>query len=151
MVGVGVGSVMVIDCNLDWFLCVFVFGATHVVTSVDELDCNAWEVVIDVIGVVLVIEDGFKCVCCGGMFLMFGVVFEDAMVMVLLFWIYNDEICIIGSMAVLHLFERVCDLLVAGVIDAGALLTYWMVLGEYPMVIDVFCLGVGFKIQVVFE
>ncbi len=85
----------------------------------------------------------------GGTFLMFGVASEEATATFSPFRIYNDEIRIIGSMAVLHSFERARDLLVAGAIDAGALLTApTSAFGDYPSAIDAFRSGSGLKIQV---
>jgi 2-desacetyl-2-hydroxyethyl bacteriochlorophyllide A dehydrogenase len=147
--GAGAGSVSVVDRNPDRLPRARALGATHTATDAGELDRpGGWEVVIDATGVVPAIEDGLTRVRRGGTFLMFGVAAEDAVARVSPFRIYNDEIRIIGSMAVLHSFERARDLLVAGAVDAGALLTHRMALNEYPAAIDAFRSGAGLKIQV---
>ena len=64
------------------------------------------------------------------------------------FRIYNEEINVIGSMAVLHSFERARDLLVAGAIDAAAMITHNMALESYEAAIAAFRGGAGLKIQV---
>jgi threonine dehydrogenase-like Zn-dependent dehydrogenase len=64
------------------------------------------------------------------------------------FRVYNDEIRIIGSMAVLHSFERALELLVRGVIDCEAMITHRFSLDEYPAAIETFRRGGGLKIQV---
>jgi 2-desacetyl-2-hydroxyethyl bacteriochlorophyllide A dehydrogenase len=144
----GAASVSVVDRNPDRLPRAAALGATHVATGPDSLDRSRWEVVIDATGAVPAIEDGLRRVRRGGTFLMFGVASEDAKATISPFRIYNDEIRIVGSMAVLHSFERARDLLVAGAIDAGALLTHRMGLGEYPSAIEAFRSGAGLKIQV---
>jgi 2-desacetyl-2-hydroxyethyl bacteriochlorophyllide A dehydrogenase len=146
--GAGAGSVTVVDRNPDRLPRALSLGATHAATSADELERSAWEVVIDATGVVPAIEDGLTRVRRGGTFLMFGVASEEATATFSPFRVYNDEIRIIGSMAVLHSFERARDLLVAGAIDAGALLTHRVGLGDYPSAIEAFRAGSGLKIQV---
>jgi 2-desacetyl-2-hydroxyethyl bacteriochlorophyllide A dehydrogenase len=145
----GAASVSVVDRNPDRLPRAAALGADHVATSVDELErSGGWEVVIDATGVVAAIEDGLGRVRRGGSFLMFGVAAKDATARISPFRIYNDEIRIIGSMAVLHSFERARDLLVRGVIDAEALLTHRLALDDYAEAIDTFRDGRGLKIQV---
>jgi 2-desacetyl-2-hydroxyethyl bacteriochlorophyllide A dehydrogenase len=147
--GAGAGSVSVVDRNPDRLPRASALGATEVATSADELERpGGWEVVIDATGVVPAIEDGLGRVRRGGTFLMFGVAAHDATAKVSPFRIYNDEIRIIGSMAVLHSFERARDLLVRGAIDADAILTHRMPLDDYAEAIDTFREGRGLKIQV---
>ena len=67
---------------------------------------RGWDVVIDCTGVVAAIEDGLPRVAKGGTFQQFGVANEDAAARFSPFRVYNQEIRIIGSMAVLHSFER---------------------------------------------
>jgi 2-desacetyl-2-hydroxyethyl bacteriochlorophyllide A dehydrogenase len=147
--GAGAASVSVVDRNPERLPRAEALGATHVAGDASELDRpRGWQVVIDATGVVAAIEDGLRRVRRGGTFLMFGVASEEATATVSPFRIYNDEIRIIGSMAVLHSFERARDLLVAGAVDADALLTHRMGLGDYPEAIDAFRSGRGLKIQV---
>ena len=79
---------------------------------------------------------------------MFGVASADATARFSPFRVYNDEINIIGSMAILHSFERARDLLVKGVIDCDAMLTHRYSLDEYTDAIDTFRKGDGLKVQV---
>jgi threonine dehydrogenase-like Zn-dependent dehydrogenase len=51
-------------------------------------------------------------------------------------------------MAVLHSFERARDLLVAGAIDAEAMITHRLTLDSHQDAIDTFRTGDGLKIQV---
>jgi len=124
-------------------------AADRIAASADELDRpQGWDVVIDATGVVQAIEDGLKRVARGGTFLMFGVANADATASFSPFKVYNDEIKIIGSMAVLHSFERALTLLAKGVIDSEAMITSRFKLDEYSKAIDTFLAGTGLKIQV---
>jgi 2-desacetyl-2-hydroxyethyl bacteriochlorophyllide A dehydrogenase len=124
-------------------------GADRVTTSADRLDQpRGWEVVIDATGAVAAIEDGLSRVRRGGTFLVFGVANADATARFSPFRVYNDEVRIVGSMAVLHSFERALSLLVKGVIDCEAMITNRFPLEEYTTAIDTFRSGSGLKVQV---
>jgi len=124
-------------------------AADRVAASADELDRpHGWDVVIDATGVVPAIEDGLRRVARGGTFLMFGVATADASARFSPFRVYNDEIKIIGSMAVLHSFERALTLLERGVVDCEAMITHRFSLDQYATAIDTFRQGTGLKVQV---
>jgi len=124
-------------------------AADRIAVSADDLDRpQGWDVVIDATGVVPAIEDGLRRVARGGTFLMFGVANTDAIARFSPFRVYNDEIKIIGSMAVLHSFERALSLLAKGVIDCEAMITNRFRLDEYSTAIDTFLSGTGLKVQV---
>jgi 2-desacetyl-2-hydroxyethyl bacteriochlorophyllide A dehydrogenase len=124
-------------------------AADRVATAADELDRpQGWDVVIDATGVVPAIEDGLRRVARGGTFLMFGVANADATATFSPFRVYNDEIKIIGSMAVLHSFERALTMLAKGVIDCEAMITNRFPLDGYQGAIDTFLAGSGLKVQV---
>lgn len=124
-------------------------GAERVAQNADELDRpRGWDVVIDATGVVAAIEDGLRRVARGGTFLMFGVAKADAIARFSPFRVYNDELRIVGSMAVLHSFERALALFAKGVIDSEALITNRFPLDQYEGAIDTFLTGAGLKVQV---
>ena len=124
-------------------------AADRIASSAEELDRpRGWDVVIDATGVVPAIEDGLRRVARGGTFLVFGVAKTEATAMFSPFRVYNDEIKIIGSMAVLHSFERALSLFAKGVIDSEALITNRFSLDEYSKAIDTFLSGSGLKVQV---
>jgi 2-desacetyl-2-hydroxyethyl bacteriochlorophyllide A dehydrogenase len=124
-------------------------AADRVAVSAAELDRpQGWDVVIDATGVIPAIEDGLTRVARGGTFLVFGVANADAKATFSPFRVYNDEITIIGSMAVLHSFERALALFARGVIDSDALITNRFKLDEYSTAIDTFLAGTGLKVQV---
>ena len=94
------------------------------------------------------IEDGLERVKRGGTFLVFGVASVGALARFSPFRVYNDEISIIGSMAVLNSFGRARDLLTKGAIDCEAMLTHRFPLDAYLTAIDTFREGRGLKVQV---
>ena len=145
----GAGQIDIVDTNSGRHALATRLGADHVATSATALDRpQGWDVVIDATGVVPAIEDGLKRVSRGGTFLMFGVANADAMATFSPFRVYNDEIKIIGSMAVVHSFERALKLLVKGVIDCEAMITNRFGLDDYSAAIDAFLSGKGLKVQV---
>jgi threonine dehydrogenase-like Zn-dependent dehydrogenase len=82
-------------------------GADRTATSAAELDRpQGWEVVIDATGVVAEIEDGLGRVAPGGTFLLFGVTPAAATATFSPFRVDNEEVTVLGSMAVLHSFAR---------------------------------------------
>jgi 2-desacetyl-2-hydroxyethyl bacteriochlorophyllide A dehydrogenase len=145
----GAASVDVVDVKENRLPVAKRLGADRTATSADGLDGpGGWEVVIDATGVVGAIEDGLRQVARGGTFLVFGVTTAEATATFSPFRVYNEEITIIGSMAVLHSFERARDLLAAGAIDAAAMITHNMALERYEAAIAAFRGGAGLKIQV---
>jgi threonine dehydrogenase-like Zn-dependent dehydrogenase len=113
-------------------------GADRSATSAGELDQPpGWEGMIDATGVVPAIEDGLRRVAPA-----------EATASLSPFRVYNEEINIVGSMAVLHSFEWARDLLVGGAIDAEAMITQGMALDSYEDAIAAFRAGAGLKIQV---
>jgi 2-desacetyl-2-hydroxyethyl bacteriochlorophyllide A dehydrogenase len=145
----GAASVTMVDLNPARLETARELGCTATVGSADELDRpRGWDIVIDCTGVVAAIEDGFDRVAPGGTFQQFGVANEDAKVSFSPYRIYNKEIRIVGSMAVLHSFERAAELFAEGALRADVMISHRMGLEEYPAALDQFRQGVGRKIQV---
>jgi 2-desacetyl-2-hydroxyethyl bacteriochlorophyllide A dehydrogenase len=145
----GAASVSVVDLNASRLETAKVLGASAVATSADELGHPlGWEVVVDCTGVVAAIEDGLGQVRKGGTFLQFGVSDEGARARFSPFRVYNEEITIVGSMAVLHSFERAGELFAGGALDADAMITHRLPLAEYPAALAAFRAGQGLKTQV---
>src|SRR3712207_1995256 len=103
----GAASVSMVDLNPSRLDTARELGCTATAGNADELDrSRGWDVVVDCTGVVAAIEDGLSRVAPGGTFQQFGVTGEKAVARFSPFRIYNQEIRIVGSMAVLHSFER---------------------------------------------
>ena len=145
----GATTVDVVDLNPGRLDRAEIAGAASAVVSADELDAGrGWDLVIDCTGVVAAIEDGLGRVRRGGTFLQFGVADETALASWSPFQIYNNEITIAGSMAVLHSFERAAELFAAGVVDPRSIISDRIPLEQYPDAIDRFRRGLGTKTQV---
>jgi 2-desacetyl-2-hydroxyethyl bacteriochlorophyllide A dehydrogenase len=148
----GAGSVSVVDINPNRLETARELGCTATATSADELAPShprGWEVVIDCTGVAAAIRDGLARVDRGGTFLQFGVSSYDARVEIEPYKIYNQEITITGSMAVLHSFERAGDLFASGVLRPDVMISDRLPLADYATALEQFKAGVGRKIQVV--
>ncbi len=145
----GAASVEMVDLNPERLATARTLGCTATVASADELDRpRGWDVVIDCTGVVAAIQDGLSRVGKGGTFLQFGVSAEKAKAEIEPYRIYNQEITITGSMAVLHSFERAGELFAEGVLDPEIMISHRYPLDEYETAIDRFKAGVGRKIQI---
>jgi 2-desacetyl-2-hydroxyethyl bacteriochlorophyllide A dehydrogenase len=145
----GAVSVDVVDTNPDRLGLASRLGASNVVTSADEVERPyGWELVVDATGNARAIQDGLDRVGPGGTFLQFGVADYAARATIDPYRIYNKEITITGSMAVLHSYERAADLFGAGVIDPDLFITTRLPLEEYPAAIEAFKAGSGLKTQV---
>lgn len=145
----GAASVSMVDLNPARLETAKELGCSATATSADELDRpRGWDVVIDATGVVAAIEDGLSRVGKGGTFQQFGVSNEGAVAKFSPFKIYNQEIRIVGSMAVLHSFERAAELFGEGALKPEVMISHRMPLEEYPAALDQFRKGVGRKIQV---
>ena len=79
----------------------------------------------------------------GGTFQQFGVADEDAVARFSPFRVYNQEIRIVGSMAVLHSFERAAELFADGVLRPEVMISDRKPLEEYPAALEQFPPGSG--------
>jgi 2-desacetyl-2-hydroxyethyl bacteriochlorophyllide A dehydrogenase len=145
----GASRVDMVDINPARFEVARRLCADEVAASAAELERGAgWDVVIDATGAVPAIEDGLRQVNRGGTFLAFGVASADATAKFSPFRIYNDEITVMGSMAIVHSFERALSLIDRGVIDCDALVTSRLPLESWGEAIESFRRGGGLKTQV---
>jgi 2-desacetyl-2-hydroxyethyl bacteriochlorophyllide A dehydrogenase len=144
----GAASVDVVDLNPARLQTAITLGCSNAVTSADELERpRGWELVVDATGVAAAIQDGLRRVAPGGTFLQFGVSETSTRVQIEPYRIYNKEITIVGSMAVLHSFERAADLFAAGVLDPDVFISDRLPLASFEDALNRFQSGVGRKIQ----
>ncbi|MCW7945692.1 alcohol dehydrogenase [Streptomyces hygroscopicus] len=146
----GAVSVDVVDINAERLATAVQLGCSASAASADELDRPpyGWDVVIDATGNAGAIQDALARVGKGGTYLQFGVASPTARVTVEPYRIYNQEITITGSMAVLHSFERAAELFASGVLDPQVFISHRLPLTEYPQALDQFAAGQGRKIVV---
>jgi 2-desacetyl-2-hydroxyethyl bacteriochlorophyllide A dehydrogenase len=147
----GAADVTVVDRNERRLELARSLGAAAVDTDVgaaasahrDGFDC-----VVDATGVPAVVQRGLDAVRRGGKLMVFGVAPEAARVEVSPFRIYNDEITLIGSMAVLYTFVQAIELLRAGTVQTEPLLTHTFPLDRFEDALAAMRAGDGLKIQV---
>jgi 2-desacetyl-2-hydroxyethyl bacteriochlorophyllide A dehydrogenase len=145
----GAASVSMVDINPARLETARLLGCSAAVTSADELTApRGWDVVVDCTGVEAAITDGLGRVGKGGTFLQFGVASYGARAVIEPYRIYNQEITITGSMAVLHSFDRAGELWAGGLLDAGVFVSHRYPLDDYATAMTQFREGVGRKIQI---
>jgi 2-desacetyl-2-hydroxyethyl bacteriochlorophyllide A dehydrogenase len=145
----GAASVDVVDINPERLATADKLGCSQTALSADELGRPAgWDVVVDATGNAAAIQDGLERVAKAGTFLQFGVSDYATTATISPYRIYNQEITITGSMAVLHSFERAADLFATGVLDPQVFISHRMPLAQYPQALEQFAAGQGRKIVV---
>ncbi|GHG66443.1 hypothetical protein GCM10018980_58900 [Streptomyces capoamus] len=146
----GAASVDVVDVNPERLRTARRLGVTASAAGADELERpQGWDVVVDATGNAAAIQDGLGRVAKAGTFLQFGVADYATRVTIDPYRIYNQEITITGSMAVLHSFERAAELFANGVLDPEVFISDRVPLERYPEALERFAAGAGRKIVVV--
>ena len=123
-------------------------GAAEVATSVAELPTQRYEAAVDVTGAVPALEAAFDALDRGGRLQVFGVAHAEARLALSPFRIYNDEITVVGSMAVLHSFGDAVELVASGQVRTEPLVSHTVGLDEFPAVLDLVRSGATVKAQV---
>lgn len=141
-------QVTVVDRNSSRLALAPGLGAVATFTDVAGLAGTRFDAAVDATGVASAIEAAFGALRRGGRLLIFGVAPEEARVALSPFRIYNDELTVVGSMAVLHSYGAALDLLARGLVDTGPLLTHALPLSDYPRALELMRAGAGVKIQV---
>ncbi|WP_427168296.1 zinc-dependent alcohol dehydrogenase family protein [Streptomyces sp. C1-1] len=145
----GAASVDVVDINAERLATAEKLGCSQAAANADELGHpQGWDVVIDATGNAAAIQDGLERVAKAGTFLQFGVSDYATTATISPYRIYNQEITITGSMAVLHSYERAAELFATGVLDPQIFISHRMPLTQYPQALDQFAAGQGRKIVV---
>ncbi|GAA3759624.1 zinc-dependent alcohol dehydrogenase family protein [Streptomyces tremellae] len=145
----GAASVDMLDVNPDRLATAVKLGCSRSAASADELETRrGWDVVVDATGNARAIQDGLGRVAKGGTFLQFGVADYATTAVIEPYKIYNQEITITGSMAVLHSYERAAALFATGVLDPSVFISDRFSLEDYPQALDRFKAGQGRKIVV---
>lgn len=144
----GAASVTVVDRKPPRLQAAASLGASVVAEDVAATDGRRFNVTVDATGVPEAIEAAYASLDRGGRLLIFGVTPEDASVSLSPFRIYNDELTVLGSMAVLHSFQEAADLMSQGVLDTAPLLGLPVRLDQFPEALARARRGEGIKIQV---
>src|SRR5947208_9112195 len=147
----GASRVAMVDVNAQRLARAEPLGATRTYSDIKQAlkdEPLGFNCVIDATGVAPVIENAFMAVKRGGKLLIFGVASNEARISLSPFRIYNDEITIIGSMAVLFSFQAALDLISTGVINTEAMLTKALPLQDFLEALDMVRYGKGVKTQI---
>ena len=123
LVHAGAGPVTVVD-RVDGRLAVArKLGAAQTASGLGDLDGERFEVAVDATGVPAVVDGVAALLDRGGRLLVFGVTPAEATMSLSPFRVYNDEITVTGSMAILRSFAPAVELIGSGVIDPRPLLS----------------------------
>ncbi|WP_069817033.1 zinc-dependent alcohol dehydrogenase family protein [Streptomyces sp. TP-A0874] len=145
----GAAAVDVVDVNPERLATARQLGCSRAAAGAEELDRpQGWDVVIDATGNAAAIQDGIGRVAKAGTFLQFGVSDYATTATIEPYKIYNQEITITGSMAVLHSYERAAELFATGVLDPEVFISHRLPLERYPQAMEQFRSGQGRKIVV---
>ena len=148
----GAASVDMLDLNPERLATAQKLGCSAAAARADELELaerGGWDLVVDATGNAAAIQDGLGRVAKAGTFLQFGVSDYATTATIEPYKIYNQEITITGSMAVLHSYERAAELFAGGVLDPDVFISDRLPLDDYPSALDRFAAGEGRKIVVV--
>jgi NADPH2:quinone reductase len=147
----GASRVVMVDVNTQRLMRAEQLGTTRTYSNIQQALADeplGFNCVIDATGVPAVIENAFMAVKRGGKLMIFGVAPPEARISLSPFRVYNDEITVIGSMAVLFSFQAALDLISAGVINTEAMLTTAFPLEDFPKALDMVRYGKGVKTQI---
>jgi len=145
LVRAGAGPVTVVDRVADRLEVARKLGAARVASALGDLDGERFEVAIDATGVPVVIDGVAGLLDRGGRLLVFGVSPAEASISLSPFRIYNDEITVTGSMAILRSFAPAVQLLGAGAVDPRPLLSAPLPLAEFGEALRRVRAGQGIK------
>lgn len=150
----GAATVAVVDTNPGRLAIAVEVGATATGTTLAEVAEAAplgFDRVVDATGVPAVIEEALSVVARGGTFMVFGVAPGEARIALSPYRVYNDELTVVGSMAVLHSFGPALALLQSGAVHTGPLLGEAFPLGRFDAAVQAVRRGQsgrGVKVQV---
>jgi len=147
----GARVVAIIDINPKRLEIAREFGFNTVGASLDEVRHAAprgFDNVIEATGKTKVAELAIEAVIRRGKFLQFGVCPPGEKAAFDMFKIYNEEITIVGSMAVLNSYGPALDVINAGAIDTDRMVTHSFPIAQFDEAVALVRRGEGLKIQI---
>jgi NADPH2:quinone reductase len=141
----GAGPVAVVDRVGERLEVARKLGASQAVTDAAALDRERFEIAVDATGVPEAIEAAIDLLDRGGRMLVFGVSPAEAAIRVSPFRVYNDEITLTGSMAILRSFGPAVGLLASGAVDPRPLLSEPLPLDQWGEAVNRVRTGQGIK------
>lgn len=147
----GAREVALIDINPERLDIARSFGFTVVGQSFEEVRHVAprgFDIVIEATGKTKVAEMALDAVIRGGKLLLFGVCPPGEKAGYDPFKIYNEEISIFGTMAVLNSYGPAIDLIAAGAIDVAKMVTHTFPIDQFDEAVALVRAGGGLKVQI---
>jgi NADPH2:quinone reductase len=147
----GAGVVAIVDINPSRREIARSFGFEVIGSSLDEVRHVAprgFDNVIEATGKTKVAEMAIDAVIRRGKLLLFGVCPPGEKAAYDVFRIYNEEISIIGTMAVLHSYGPAIDVIAAGAVDTQRMVTHTLPLERFDEAIALVRAGEGLKVQI---
>jgi 2-desacetyl-2-hydroxyethyl bacteriochlorophyllide A dehydrogenase len=145
LVHAGAGQVTVVDRVPDRLAVARKLGAAGTASSLGDLGGERFEIAVDATGVPAVVDGVAGLLDRGGRLLVFGVSPAEASISLSPFRVYNDEITVTGSMAILRSFAPAVELIGAGTIDPRPLLSEPLPLAEFGEALRRVRAGQGIK------
>src|SRR6201996_9091800 len=145
LVHAGAGPVTVVDRVPDRLAVASKLGAARVAASLEELKDERFEIGVDATGVAVVIDGVAALLDRGGRLLVFGVAPAEATMSLSPFRVYNDEITVTGSMAILRSFAPAVELIGSGAVDPRPLLSAPLPLDAFGEALQRVRTGQGIK------
>jgi 2-desacetyl-2-hydroxyethyl bacteriochlorophyllide A dehydrogenase len=145
LVQAGAGPIAVVDRITSRLDVARKLGAAQAVDDAAALDGKRFDVAVDATGVPAAIETALGLLDRGGRLLVFGVSPAEAEIRVSPYRVYNDELTIVGSMAVLRSFGPAVDLLASGAVDPRPLLSEPLPLQDFGAAVARVRAGQGIK------
>src|SRR5579884_444855 len=147
----GARTVALVDINPSRLEQAREFGFDVLGTSLDEVRAVAprgFDNVIEATGKTKVAEQAIDAVIRRGKLLLFGVCPPGERAAYDAFKIYNEEITILGTMAVLNSYGPALDVINAGAVDAKRMVTHTFPITQFTDAIDLVRAGGGLKVQI---
>ena len=141
----GAGPVTVVDRVAERLAVARKLGAAQVASDTGALEGERFEIAVDATGVPAVIDAAAGLLDRGGRLLVFGVSPAEATITLSPFRVYNDEITVTGSMAILRSFAPAVDLIAGGAVDPRPLLGEPLPLEEFGEALNRVRGGQGIK------
>jgi 2-desacetyl-2-hydroxyethyl bacteriochlorophyllide A dehydrogenase len=141
----GAGPVTVVDRVPDRLEVARKLGAAAVSGDLTDLSDERFEIAVDATGVPAVVDGVAGLLDRGGRLLVFGVTPAEATMSLSPFRVYNDEITVTGSMAILRSFAPAVELISSGAVDPRPLLSEPLPLADWGTALQRVRGGQGIK------
>jgi 2-desacetyl-2-hydroxyethyl bacteriochlorophyllide A dehydrogenase len=145
LVHAGAGEVTVVDRVPERLEVARKLGAAQVAAGLGDLAGERFEIAVDATGVPAVVDGVAGLLDRGGRLLVFGVSPAEAVMRLSPFRVYNDEITVTGSMAILRSFAPAVELIGSGAVDPRPLLSAPLPLADFGEAVRRVRAGQGIK------